>query len=222
MRFDTAPEANLIWLSSLLCGLLLLALLPRAWGSLTQHRIKAMHLTLGASCGLMVLWSLSIDTGLGFHLHFLGLAAVLLVLGLDLAILSAIMASLAVTLVRGESWGGWPLSIILGSVVPIAVVHGLSCWERRRASRNFFVFILVNAFIGGMLSIVVSVCLALLLGWLLLDWRWTADHRLMLEYLPLIAMPEGILNGMILTGLLVFRPDWVRVLDESRYDTRSR
>ena len=33
----------------------------------------------------------------------------------------------------------------------------------------------------------------------------------------LIMFPEGMLNGIIMTGLMVFYPDWIRTFDARKY-----
>ena len=38
-----------------------------------------------------------------------------------------------------------------------------------------------------------------------------------LRYLPLFMIPEGFINGTFVTGLMVFHPDRLSTLDQSRY-----
>jgi uncharacterized membrane protein len=37
------------------------------------------------------------------------------------------------------------------------------------------------------------------------------------RFLPLIMFPEGLLNGIIMTGMMVFHPDWIRTFDARHY-----
>ena len=36
-------------------------------------------------------------------------------------------------------------------------------------------------------------------------------------FVPLIALPEATLNGILIAGLVVFKPEWVKLFDEQKY-----
>jgi uncharacterized membrane protein len=38
-----------------------------------------------------------------------------------------------------------------------------------------------------------------------------------LAYLPLIMFPEGVLNGMLATIFVVFKPLWMSTFDDAKY-----
>ncbi|WP_315982595.1 hypothetical protein [Aliamphritea spongicola] len=42
-------------------------------------------------------------------------------------------------------------------------------------------------------------------------------HNEYIQYLPLIMFPEGLLNGIIMTAMMVFHPDWIRTFDAKAY-----
>jgi uncharacterized membrane protein len=102
-------------------------------------------------------------------------------------------------------------------MIPALVTHSVMIWERRRNFRNFFAYIFFCGFFGAGLSVAAAglfMCLLL----------WTADvyelrdlvHEY-LRYLPLVMLPEGFVNGTVVTGLMVFHPERLKTLDESRY-----
>ncbi len=35
--------------------------------------------------------------------------------------------------------------------------------------------------------------------------------------MPLMMLPEAMLSGMLMTGLVVFRPEWVATYSDARY-----
>ena len=38
-----------------------------------------------------------------------------------------------------------------------------------------------------------------------------------LRYLPLMMFPEGVINGMFITGMVVFNSRWLSTFDEDSY-----
>ena len=46
---------------------------------------------------------------------------------------------------------------------------------------------------------------------------WSKIYHEYVLYLPLIMFPEGLLNGIIMTGMMVFYPDWIRTFNAKRY-----
>jgi len=178
------------------------------------HRL---HLVAGAAVALALLWSVraGVDPGLG--LHVLGITAVVLLLGWRLAMLAAALASLALVLVGDMPWVTAPAGWLLSAAVPGAVAAATAWIARFHLPRNPFVFIFVCAFFAS--------GLALLLTWLLsaalLSWSGQASpsgaDSSLLAFLPLVLFPEGFINGAIMSMLIVYRPDWVRLYDERFY-----
>ena len=74
--------------------------------------------------------------------------------------------------------------------------------------RQLFVVIFVGGFFNSILSSVTYLLLqALGYSWLGTAPNLTSDYLLIT---PLLAFPEGLLNGMALTMLLVYRPEWLK------------
>jgi len=187
-----------------------------------QYGRLSLNLTCAAFLGMAILWSLNLDTGLGFRLHFSALPFATLLIGPELALLAGGAATIALSLVLELPASAIPLSIASGTVLPVLLMHWLLLFERRRKSGNFFLFILGGGFGGGILTAAMVLVCNLLIGYAVSEEAWSGDHVLLLQYLPLVALPEGVLNGMLLTAFMVFAPEWVRTLDESRYDRRTR
>ena len=47
------------------------------------------------------------------------------------------------------------------------------------------------------------------------DWTTISDNYMI--FLPLLAFPEGLLNGMAVAILVVFKPEWLRVFSDRDY-----
>ena len=73
--------------------------------------------------------------------------------------------------------------------------------------RQLFIYLFVGAFLNSALGLVVFM---LLQAWLQADQY--SSHQLYEGYLifiPLAALPEALLNGMAMTLLVIYKPEWV-------------
>ncbi len=83
--------------------------------------------------------------------------------------------------------------------------------------KHLFVYLFVAAFFNGALTMVVH--LLLISGWMYVSglylWGYIVDNYLAL--LPLLLFPEALLNGMAMTLLVVYKPEWVRTFADRDY-----
>ncbi len=172
------------------------------------------HLFGAAICCLMVLWQLKTELQATPPIHFLGITTLVIVLGLRLSVLAIpfalllpipLLASLkgqaiAIELVDFIQWFGLIFAAIQ-SYLGLLACH-------RWLPRHLFVVIFVSGFFNSMLC-ALSYMGVLWLGFSLFDVR-TPLNSDYLMIMPLLALPEGLLNGMVLTLLLVYRPDWLK------------
>jgi len=83
--------------------------------------------------------------------------------------------------------------------------------------KHFFVYLMVSAHFSSMLVIAAVIVAggALLLALGVQPWSRVGNDYLL--FLPMIMLPEGFLNGAILTMLTILRPEWVRSFDDRDY-----
>ncbi|BBB25057.1 energy-coupling factor ABC transporter permease [Amphritea japonica] len=186
------------------------------WSTLFSSR-QLQHLFLGTTVGLMLLWQMRAGISPGLGIHFLGVTVLTLMFGWDLAILSASLALLGTTLFGNESWNGFAINGLCTVVIPALVSYGVLRLVEARLPANFFIYLLLCAFLGAGVA---TLCGGLSMSFLL----WISDvysgEKIYQEYiqiLPLIMFPEGLLNGIIMTGMMVFYPDWIRTFDAKKY-----
>lgn len=215
-------DQTLPLLSALVLCLILYArfLGARLWNTLVRAEMLHIHLLGGGTLFLTLLWTLQFSTDFGLGLRFLGVTVVTLMLGADLAITAGLAAATIHALLHEWSIAEFCLFALITVFLSVLISHSLVLIEQRTRSGNFFLYIMLCGFAGAMVTILVSVTAGLMLCYGLQAEPWSRDHQLVLQYLPLIALPEGILNGMLITGFLVFKPHWVRSLQENRYDKR--
>lgn len=175
------------------------------------------HLFFGASLTVMLLWFIRADVAPGLAIHLLCMTALTLLLGWRLALVGALFPLLGSAVSGAESWLTLGVNGLLLAAVPIGVSHLVWRLADRRLPANLFVYILGCGFFGALLAAATArlggASIALLFG--LQDWDAIRDQYL--AVLPLTLFPEGIVNGMVISALAAFRPEWVTTLDARRY-----
>ena len=175
------------------------------------------HAFFGAAVALGFVWQLRAGISPGLAIHIFGLTVITLMLGWALAVLSGLLA-LVITVVTGrEPLVMFAANGLITVMIPALVSHGIMLWERRRNFRNFFAYIFFCGFFGAGLSVAVAGVAMCLLLWT--SGTYTFDNLVheYIRYLPLFMLPEGFINGVFVTGLMVFHPDRLSTLDQSRY-----
>jgi uncharacterized membrane protein len=173
-----------------------------------------------ATLTLIVLWHIRAATLPGLSLHLLGAMLCTLVLGPALAVVPLTLALVSVTLTMHAEWTLLGLNACLLVFWPIVISRLLAHLVSKLPS-NIFVFI----FVGGFFS---SAGVVLLTGWTLAGMLWLMQiypWGSLLEdfasYWLLVAFSEAWLTGMLLTVLVVYRPERVALFDAARYIDRA-
>ena len=172
------------------------------------------HLFGAALCLLMVLWQLKGQLPDSPPVHFLGVTTLVIVLGLRLSLLLVPLALLipppVLALVNNTQISIDELQLWQWLAVAVAVIQSylVLLASQKWLPRQLFVVIFVGGFFNSILSSVTYLLLqALGYSWLGTAPNLTTDYLLIT---PLLAFPEGLLNGMALTMLLVYRPEWLK------------
>lgn len=188
------------------------------WGALRKspHRL---NLVIASVLALAALWSLRANVLPGLSLHFLGLAAVTLVIGPWLALLSGALALFAYAALGLSGWQGIGLEFLFMVLVPVLTTYGISRASQHWLPANFFIYLFVDVFLSAILgAIVVGLLVA---GFVTLIGLYDASTvwRGYVAMLPLQAFPEGVVNGMVMTAFALLVPQWVISFDDERYIT---
>jgi uncharacterized membrane protein len=175
------------------------------------------HLFLGATVAVAVLWQIKAGVRPGLDLHVSGLPLLTLMFGPHLALIAGALALLLFTALVAGGWEAWGLSWLVMVAVPVAVSHWLLQLCQRRLPTHFFIYVFVNAFLGGGLAIaalgIVATLLLAVSG--AYEWSYLREHYLL--YYVLMAWAEAMTTGMLMTVLIVYQPRWVESFDDARY-----
>ena len=178
---------------------------------------RRQHLLFGTVFSLFLLWLVRRDFDTGVSYHFIGLTVVTLLLDWPLAIVGALIAQVGLVLLGRQDVAAMGVNGALLIVLPIAVTECCARMVERAQPRNPFVYIFCSGFFAAALAALL--CLLVGLGVLWLDGlfvmpEWLEDF---IGYLWLIIFPEAFINGMLVTALVVFCPEWLETFNRTRY-----
>lgn len=197
-------------------GSLLWALYRAPWTSLRRAPSR-IHLIILAVVFLLGMWSLKATLMPGLTLHFLGAATVTLVIGLELTLIAGLLAAILSALLFGQGLAiaGW--TFLLSAALPAAITYGITRASQHFLPPNFFIYLFIGVFLSAIVGVLAhGVGTALLirgLGLYDFDLIWNNYLRI----LPLLAFPEGVINGMLMTGLALISPGLVISFDDHHY-----
>lgn len=209
-------QGPLLWLGHGLFALMMIIATHTApWYKIRDS--QALHVFLGAVVSLMLLWTLRASVEPGFNFHFLGATVLTLMFGWQFALFGICLIVAATALNGHTEWSVISWNSLLMGAIPIAITHFILRLAQRRLPHNYFIYIFLNAFIAaGISSLAVAISAYGL-------YRFSGiypPHLLNHQYLPfmlLIALPEATLNGMLMTGTVIYKPHWVSSFHDRWY-----
>lgn len=186
------------------------------WAQFSQERLK-QHLLFGGSAAVFALWLFRAGIYDGLDVHFLWLTALTLTLGFRFAVLAGMLSLLGMTVIGYEPWSMIGVNGILGVFLPIALTYLIFMLAFHRLPRHLFVYIFICAFFPGGLMIATKMLALAGYYWVegVYSWEVVFDNYLLLT--PLMVFPEALLNGMTMTLMVIYKPDWVYCFHDKFY-----
>jgi uncharacterized membrane protein len=188
---------------------------PWVWLRDSRH----LNALCGAVLVLVLAWHMRASAGPGLDMHLLGATLLTLIAGPRLALLSLTAVLVATTLNGDASWTQFGPNALVTVLVPIGASAAVLSITERYLPTHLFVYIFVAGFVGAGVSLLVSGLAASAL--LLLSGSFPVDV-VAYQYAPyflLLAFSEAWLTGIVVTALVVYRPEWVATYDDARYLT---
>jgi uncharacterized membrane protein len=205
-----------LWSGGLLYALLLLAaLLTAPWSKIRDN--EAQHIFLGTIVVLSLLWVMrgGIQDGLSFHL--LGMTLMCLMFDWQFALLAASLVVAIATSQGPAGWEAYGVNGLLMGALPVLFSRLFLYLCQRRLPHNYFVYVFLNAFLAGGLSILLA---GVASAWL----QHAADvqpagsiFRNFVQILPLLMFGEAFINGGTMTLIVAYRPRWVATFHDNWY-----
>lgn len=178
---------------------------------------KCQHLVFGSAAAVFILWMIRTGIHDGLMVHFLWLASLPLLLGFRWAVFSATLALIGVTLLGQEHVNMLGVNFLLGVLAPISLTYGIYSLTFHKLPKHVFTYIFMSAFIPGALTI--GLKMLAMSGYFYLEgvysWQVIEDNYLMLS--TLMFLPEAMFNGMTITLLIIYKPQWVYTFSDKLY-----
>lgn len=209
------PSANgdAIWL---VAGWLIAGLAYGQAGRQIRRQPVPWFALLFACVALTVLWQIRAATLPGLSLHLMGAMLSTLVFGPALAVVPLSLALLSVQITGAIDWPVFGLNACLLVFWPV--------WLSRHLARgvsllpsNIFVFIFAGGFFASGLVVLLTGWLLTATLWLMQFYPWADMLQDFASYWLLVAFSEAWITGMLLTVLVVYRPERVALFDDVRY-----
>lgn len=166
---------------------------------------------------LTIIWSMRAGVSDGLELHFFMVSALHLIFGWQLAMLVIFLVLLLLEIFGGATWYGMGLAGFVSGVIPILCTFAFWKIHKAKTPHNPFAFIFLVACLGAVVAVLLS---GVFLSAVLLLTGDATIYQLKNELwllMPLMALPEAAINGMLITAMIVYVPDWVKLFEERRY-----
>lgn len=213
------PSYISVVLTLLIVFQVLLAVRSVDWAAFVVFRYR-QHLVLGVLVIAFGLWQLRGWFDENAAIYILGINLLTLILGWAFATLIVVVNTLLLVLVGVNDWAFWALNTFFWGCLPVII--SLLCYRLVVYwLENPFAYIYLCGFFGAVATLVLP---AILLSAMFFILELPARDMMLtyLEYAPVICVPEGVLNGMLLVSFVIFLPDWVKTYDELRYERNSK
>ena len=210
----TLPFMVAGWL--LFLGTLFWALKTAPWHKIEDDKI-AQHVLLAAVVVVFFVWQISATLGDGLTFHFLLMTVLTLMFSPQFALIGMSLALIGVTFEAGLGWLSFGLNAVLMGLLPIMIAALMLKVSNRFLEKNFFVYVLFNAFLAAALGVVVSLSLGAWVLWVSEAHSLDVLKQAYLPFIPLMAMPEGFLNALIMMAMILLKPQWVSSFRDQAY-----
>lgn len=212
------PESWL-WTAWLLyLPLLLIALWRAPWFKLDS---EALNVFLGAVVCVLVIWTMRAGILPGLSFHLIGATALCLMFDWAFALLAMSLVVAGTTLTGQGGWESYAINVLLMGAVPIIITRSLLTLAQRRLPHNYFIYVFLNTYLAAALSNAAVGLVATAIHAGAGSYPPNDLYQTFLPFFLLTALPEGIFNGVVMSGVVAYRPRWVATFDDASYLDRN-
>lgn len=205
-----------IWISWFIYGFLTLYSIWQApWHKLKES--DSANIYYGTIVLLLILWSIKAGIYPGESFHFLGLTTACLMFNWPFALIATQLLTLAITLNGQASWDTFALNNIIMGAISIGITHLLRTLAQRYLPHNFFIYIFFNVFFASAIGISLTGAATYILLLTSGTYPIEALNQQLLPVYLLLAFPEGLLNGIVMTMLIIYKPHYVATFYDKSY-----
>jgi uncharacterized membrane protein len=162
------------------------------------------------------LWQWQAVAQPALSIHLIGAMTLVLMLGLALAVVGMSIVITVSAVMGSVDWQTAGLTAVLVGLWPCLLAHLIGRLVLRLPA-NLFVFIFAGAFFGSWLVVLaVGVAVTFVLGYAPVSMHLS----LWADYFPaylLLGFSEAWISGMVVTLMVIYRPQWLACFDDKRY-----
>jgi uncharacterized membrane protein len=208
---DLLPDSSL-WIAALVYAILLVAAaLTAPWKKIIDK--EGSNIFFGSVAFIAVVWILRAGIEPGHNYHLLGATALCLMFGWQFALFAISLVLLITTWQGPAGWEAFAINALVMGAVPVLFTQGMLYACQHWLQHNFFIYVFINAFLTGALSM-------LLCGYTASVVLTLADNMPgsgYLQVIPLLMFGEAFLNGMLMILLVAYKPRWVSTFHDHWY-----
>jgi len=212
---DLLPAAWLWGAAVIYVLLLCVALLSAPWSKIRDS--EALNIYLSSIVAVSLLWIMrgGIQAGLSYHL--LGMTLLCLMFEWQFALFAASLIVAFTTWQGDAGLEAFAVNVLLTGALPILFTRIMLYVCQRRLPHNYFIYVFVNAFLAGALSILLAGAASGLLQHVAgVQPAGTIASNFLL-ILPMLMFGEGFINGGALSLVVAYRPQWVATFHDRWY-----
>ncbi len=196
-------------------AILLVAVRHAPWRKLLDGNNSS--LLFGSLALIMLLWSMRVEMMTGVSFHLIAMTLLTLMVGWCFALLGGSLVLAGVILYGLGDWGGYFPTALVAVLLPTSLTWILLLLARAWLPHNLFIYVLLNGFMAaGLIALFAAYTTSLLL----LYAAHIVPEVLAYNYypwIPLMFFPEAMLNGWIITILVILKPAWVFTFSDEDY-----
>ncbi|MCO7226410.1 energy-coupling factor ABC transporter permease [Pleionea sp. CnH1-48] len=217
---DVLLSSTLLLFANLIACLGLgFALWKASWRMIFEVPLR-QHLLFATVILLVMFWSMDFEVLNAISLHFSMMASATLVLGLRFSVICASIAMLGYLLIQSQPWQLWGVNLLINVWMPALFISFLVWLMRRLKPTNLFFYTLGIGFFGSALTIpcvLIGASIAVYLsGYSLFE----SLKEFEVAWIFLAMFPEAFLNGVVVSSITVFYPEWMKTFDEEYFLSR--
>ncbi|WP_236009467.1 energy-coupling factor ABC transporter permease [Vibrio ulleungensis] len=175
------------------------------------------HFFFATIFGLFLLWSAQASIKEGLSLHLLMVTTFTQLFGWTIALVIGVVITILLLVTQQLSIDSLPAFLLFTVVLSISLSHLLSQMVHRLLPKHLFIYLFVGVFstaaVVGTVHLTSHAFYQLFIGHY--DWQTIVDNYYVFAFL--LAFPEALLNGLCMTLMVVFKPEWVRNYSDRDY-----
>jgi uncharacterized membrane protein len=171
----------------------------------------------GAVIGLIVLWNVDAGALPGLNFHFIGVMLVTLMFRWQYSIWLLSLAIFSQIFTGKIEPSVFAMNGLLFAVLPVYVANSIYKLVDRKLPDHFFIYVYGAGFFGAAIVVLFVIFETSLFLFFTDVYNWTSLVHNYIRYSPLMMFIEAFITGMLLTLLVVFKPEWVLTFSDQKY-----